>query len=1373
MDQSQLASLTVEQQRELLAKLLRQKAAAVNRFPMSAGQQGLWHAFRRSPHLTAFNVFLPTRVRDPFQPEALRQSINFIAERHTALRTTFTDEGGQLMQIVHDRFDPAFSVTEMIGASEEAIRQRVMLETLVPFDLTKDRLLRISVYKLADNDWVILALTHHIIVDFWSLVLILSELRQCYPMFAAGLTPKLPPPVDNYRQFVHEQTQLLSSAAGAKLAEFWKRNIDLVSPVLELPLDKPRPPAFTNRADCVPIKLSPDVSRRVTQLASQCKATPFAVMHSAMQVLLHRYSRQEEFFIGSPFAGRLHQKFEQTVGFFINMLPVKASILPGQSFAQLIQQTSNRLVDTLEHEAYPIAEIVRRSAISRDPSRSPLFQVSCTFERAQKQEELGRASFLFPEQKVVFQFGGLHQESFYIPHPTCHYDLEFVFEHGVNGLQALLIYCRDLFTADSMQCIAANFASLLDSLIDNPQQPLDRLAWPYHPKTGVKQSKNGVASRDQLSQTVPEQILRSAAAYPDTIALKTDKIQLSYRDYVSASQALCQQLLARGVQMEDLVPVVCRDGASAFVGMLAVQLAGAAAVPVDISQPSIDLRNLLGETGARCVLTDQAVELSSVIDEHCLIPILLHSNVLNGRDVSATVPLVKSTNLAYMIYTSGSTGIPKGVLIEHRSICNTLNWRRRVLPLDSRDRVVMLLSHQFDAALGIGWSCLTQGATIVWPTEQVKRDPGQLLSILQSEAITVLPAVPSLLRVISANPQLAECRHLRLVWTGGEAIPADLPEQIRLQTNASFWNLYGPTEAAVEATAIEITHHLPTENMTIGFPIDGTEVLAVDAHQQIVPTTVPGELAIAGVGLARGYYNDDLLTAKKFIPDPRDSSSRLYLTGDLGRILPDGRVEFLGRDDHQVKLRGYRIELGEIEAALQSYPDVDRAAVIVSGNETPAAQLIAYVSSPSADSIDIESLRTFLAQRLAAYKLPAAIVPLASMPLTSSGKVDRKRLPTVIPQQSWLSNIVLPRNDWEQFLADAWCAELKLTTVGIHQNFFEIGGSSLQAAMLTTQLSKQLQINVPTALLFDLADIAQLAERLAALHPQVLAARFGHECISFYEQNESSSDGSPHPLLAPLKPSGDQPPVFMVHPPGGIVVCYRELSRYLPSSQPLWAIRSRGLHGAEQLPESIEQMAADYLQALQTVQPHGPYTIGGWSLGGLVAYEMAKQLLAAGQKIKRLVFLDTTIPEGAASCVPIEEQVNVGLEYGIELTLDQLGELSPEEQLPLLHDHADKLGILAGQSAPEVVERVLSDLQNLFHHHVGLSRKYRLTPMDARLLLLRPEEVPFDLKVSEDRGWRHLLPRVEVRFVPGHHHSMVQAPQVKRLAEVLSQNLLT
>lgn len=1424
---SQLASLSDAQQRALLARLLAEKSQTSSPFPMSFGQQGLWHAYRRDPQSTAFNVFLPTRIRGPLCPEALKQSIHLVAQRHSALRTTFSDANNQLTQLVSQSLEPEFAVRDMSGASDDQILKEVDREVRRPFGLEQGPLLRVIVLRIASHDWIVVAITHHIIVDFWSLIVILSELRAIYPQIAAGRRPVLAHAFDNYRDFVNQQQLLLRSDEGKRLSEYWQHTLQGTSTVLDLPTDFQRPSAFTQRAGSTAIHIRPGVSPRIAQLSSAVRATPFAIVHAALQVLLQRYSRQTSFFVGSPFSGRSHHQFEQTVGFFINMLPVKASVDPEQTFADLVRQTSTRLLETLDHEALPVAEIVQQAAIPRDPSRSPLFQVSCTFERAQKREELGRAGFLFPGQTKVFDFAGMRQESFYVPHPTCHYDLEFVFEHSDEGLSAMLIYCCDLFSHSAMQQMAVNLSGLLESLLHQPGLPLVNVPWSR--AEILEKNTTCVSARLPKSSpikvdsflhyrgpTVDDLIRQAALTTPNQPALQWAHQSVSYRQLLQVAEKLSHRLVRGGFVKDRLVPVVCRQGPHAFAAMLAVHLAGGAAVPIDRNQPSIALDRLLHDAQTHTILTDGAdnqpttgfpVEClpvsfdtppSSSVDHfdgstsHCD-PLTSAGN----QSLEAIRSLRDATALAYMIYTSGSTGEPKGVMVEHRSICNTLQWRKRSLPLTNRDKVLMLLSHQFDAAIGIGWSTLAQGASLVWPDAMAKRDPTLLIEEIRRNEITILPIVPSFLRILAQHPSFALCTSLQSIWVGGEPLPPELPLLIRDRLEVRIWNLYGPTEAAVEATAADVTQHAPTMNMTIGRPIDGTEVMIIDSCGRPVPSCVPGEIAIAGRGLARGYYKDADLTAQRFVPHPFQPDSRMYLTGDLGRQLPDGNIQFLGRLDHQVKLRGYRIELGEVESVLESHAQVNRAAVVLHKASSTAPKLIAYISplthelprgldssvaqttqGPAAqtNTIDTDSVAEYLTAKLAHYKRPSELIVLDSLPLTSSGKVDRKQLPSPQFHQDAAEEQALPRNGLEQWLSRQWCQELALESLGIYQNFFEAGGSSLQAALVTTQLSSDLGVHVPTALLFDLATIAQVARRLANLYPEVIRERFGQSALEFYSQADSHAAQTAvsrvHSLLAPLKPKGNRPPLFMVHPPGGIVVCYRELARHLPDDQPLWAIRSRGLHGHEAMPTTLPEMAEDYLQAIRSIQPKGPYILGGWSLGGLVAYEMARQLTQEGQPLDRLILLDSTIPEGAASCVPASEQVNVGLEYGIEMTLDQLGGLTAEQQLPMLYEHAARLGILTEQSAPEVVQQVLKDLQHLFGHHVRLSRAYRLEPIDVKLLLIRPQEVPFALDVTADRGWRHLVPDVRVRFVPGHHHSMVQAQHAQRLADVITQELM-
>jgi len=1459
-----LASMSPAEQRALLTRLLQEKTRLNKRFPMSAGQQGLWHAFRRDPSATPFNVFLPSRYRDVLKVQALQQAIEWVARRHPCLRTVFSDAGGELTQEVRDELLPEFTVQPLLGASDDEARATIVAETVRPFDLETGPLLRLKLYQLASDDWIVLACTHHIIVDFWSLVVILQELRQGLahftrgPQGSEGRVPNELPSGASYADFVREQGELLRSPRGQAMQSYWLEQAQLASPVLDLPLDRLRPSVFTGRAASVPLPFGATTGAQVSRLAHRIKATNFAVVHASLQVFLGRLSQQSSFYIGSPFSGRMNAKFERTVGFFVNMLPLQVELDERLSFVDLIQHTSRTLLAALENEMVPIADIVHAARIPRDPSRSPLFQVSCTYEKSHVKEEAGRAGFLFPTKTIEWEFGGLKQESFYVPHSTCHYDLEFVFEQTGEELQGLLLYCSDLWEPETAKHLAAHFCQLVECLLNNANRPLSEVAWPVaaEPTSKISRWTEFSGNPETHTETLCDLFYAAAQDQPTAMALQIDQRGLSYAEWMGAAERTANVLRDLSIGPGDLVPVIAERGPLAFLAIMAVQLCGAAAVPVDASQPAIAWPQLATDTGCKLLLADELQYAWLVATFAETRPTVLRMESLFGSnleearglgvttvatalpDTGPVIADIDNQHAAYVVYTSGSTGKPKGVIIEHAAVVNTMRWRQQAVPLTSSDRVLMLLSHQFDAGLGMAWTTLTQGATLVWPDTALPPDdllapngtlarenhatpgnyttsgnrgqqarvsvfdPQPLIDQIQRDGITVLPAIPSLMKVLVQHPDFVRCRTLRYLWTGGEAMPSDLPAQVRRVTQARLWNFYGPTEAAIEATAADVTDHPMNRQPPIGWPIAGAEVLIVDAHQRPVPMTLPGEIAIAGAGLARGYLNAPELTDRKFIPHPcaPQSGRRAYLTGDRGRRRSDGQIEFLGRSDFQVKLRGYRIELGEIEAVLEAHPLVRRAAVTVMEANTPAASLAAFLeidlsAIPSAagclgepldERLDkhaqatgaveaaLAEVRAAAREQLAPYKVPTAWQVLPRLPLNTSGKVDRKQLPSHVAASATTSSCTPPRTPLEAHLEQLWCSVLTSGSIGVERNFFDAGGSSLQAAIVTSRISTDLGVSVPTSLLFDLADIAQLAMHLVVNQPEVIAQRFGAACVAQQLQLQlqqtgrvTAASGPPsveHPLIAGLKTTGSHRPIFMVHPPGGIVVCYRELAGALATDQPLYAIRSRGLHAAETLPQSLREMAADYLAAMQTVQPAGPYVVGGWSLGGLVAYEIAQLLLEQGEQVSKLILLDTTIPVGSTDLVPASEQVNVGLEYGIELSLDELAGLGPEEQLPFLWQHAQQLGVLSDDAPPEVVEQALRELQGLFHHHVQLARRYRPLPLAADVLLIRPREVPFELQVREDRGWRFLARSVEVRFVAGHHHSMVQQPHVQELA---------
>ena len=853
----------------------------------------------------------------------------------------------------------------------------------------------------------------------------------------------------------------------------------------------------------------------------------------------------------------------------------------------------------------------------------------------------------------------------------------------------------------------------------------------------------------------------------------------TYHQLQQIAGRIAANLRDLGIGRGDYVCVSAQRGAQAITAILGVMKSGAAVIPIDASQSAVSLENLLQDSDAKLVIVDQPTEWSK---DSTTRVVTIESLVADSPQADQPPQSPLPDDLAYVIYTSGSTGRPKGVMVSHAAIANTLQWRNNEVVLSADDRILMPLSHQFDAGFGIAFSILAQGAQIIWTDKGSHRDVDAMIGQVIRDQITVLMAVPSLLRLIVSHPRFKECRCVQQIWAGGESMPAELPEMIWKHSAARIWNFYGPTEAAVEATACEVKEQDSRRPIPIGKPILNTEILILDDSFAPVPNTVPGQIAIRGRGLAQGYLNQPELTDQAFIilPGDTEQNSRVYLTGDLGRKRVDGQIEFLGRIDDQVKISGYRIELEEIEATLRLHPSIENAAVKVLHPETAAAQLAAFVAirDSQADEQQLtDSLRRHVADRLPAFKRPKAWQILNSLPVGPSGKVNRRLLPDAIDHSS-VAEYVTPSTPLEKHLAEMWAEMLEIDFVGVNQNFFQLGGSSLQAAMMTSKLSEDLGVHVPTALLFDLADIAKLSQRLVQLYESEMASRFSIESVTAYSQSvvtgiHSSTGGESHvtvanhPLLAPLKKSGDRRPIFMVHPPGGIVVCYRELADQLHEDQPLFAIRSRGLHGREQLPATLAEMAADYIDAIKVAQPDGPYILGGWSLGGIIAYEMAQQLLGSGENVDQLILLDSTIPAGSTDLVD-DTEMAAGQEYGLDLTLDELSALKADDQLPFLWQHAVNLGVLNDETPPEVVTQVIEDLQSLFHNHVDLTSNYKLAPINAQILLVRPSEVPFQIETSEDRGWSKLAPSVQVHYVPGHHHSMVQMPQVAELAKLLT-----
>ncbi|MEM6470404.1 MAG: amino acid adenylation domain-containing protein, partial [Planctomycetota bacterium] len=951
-------------------------------------------------------------------------------------------------------------------------------------------------------------------------------------------------------------------------------------------------------------------------------------------------------------------------------------------------------------------------------------------------EEQGRAGFLLGDEGASRQFAGMRQEAYFVEHPTCHYDLEFVFEFTRTHLRGMVCYCRDLFVPSTIETLIQQFESLVTEALARPETPLHQLPW-------------------SLSQ-LPEP---PTAVQAETIPRHLAKVD---GKFLADARAFACRLLERGVERGHFVPVIFPRGRDAWIAILGLQWIGAIPIPIDADGPAVKLETILADTGFRKIVAEeQPPNWVRECDQPLISLADSQVGVVSELDATGPVP----TDAAYVIYTSGSTGQPKGVRVSHAAICNTLAWRRRSVQLSSNDRVLILLSHQFDASMAVVLTTIGQGARPIWYRKDSSGfDLDQLVEQIIEDQITVLPAVPSLLKAVASHRRFEECTSLREIWSGGESITHDLIEKYRETLGCSIWNFYGPTEAAVEATAIHATHCDTSYAVPIGYPIDNVQVLVVDELYRPVPNGVPGQLAIAGAGLADGYQNRSDLTASAFVTlNDGHARRRIYLTGDRGRIRTDGAIEFLGRLDDQVKVNGYRIELDEIDAILQQFPEVARGAVALR-NET----LVAFVEFDEGIQAKDRSvrLRRFLADKLPTYKRPSRVVFVDRLPLSSSGKVQRSKLASFAIEDAPTN---VDRSPLEQYVHEAFVKHLDVDHLSDDENFFEAGGTSLQAAILTSDLSQDLGFSVPSSMLFDLGDVQAVSARLAELHPQAITGRFGDESliVSRQRRSELRMDSLLADFSREAPDHTSKNHVFMIHPPGGIVICYRELARELRPDRSLVAVRSRGLHGDEPLPLSLAEMAREYVDAIRSRQPEGPYLVGGWSLGGVIAYEVARQICESKAVVDQLILIDSTVPEESDP-----DSAKVGQEYGLDFSLKQLAAMSPEEQLPFLYEHAERIGVLEDGAPEVVINKFLQDLRRLFSCHVDLCRNYQLETLDVPVTLFRPNEVSGIADARLDRGWGKWVRSVDVHYVSGHHHSMVQAQGAAEMSHQLRRSSL-
>ncbi|WP_254640141.1 non-ribosomal peptide synthetase [Chitinophaga sp. GbtcB8] len=1032
-------------------------------YALSAAQRRLWVLSQFEEGSIAYNMPGVYVLEGQLDEAAFSTAFDQLITRHEILRTVFKEnEQGDVQQYILSPEAAGFAITFQDLRKENCqpadIKQLVQAVTQVPFNLSAGPLMRAVLYQLTDAKWLLSFTMHHIISDGWSMGILVNELSKLYNAQINGEQLALTPLSIQYKDYAAWQQQQLAEGQLAAHRAYWLQQFAAEPPVLDLPSDYARPAVKTYNGSHVQLTVNKSLQEGLQQLSQRTGASIFMSLLAAVKVLLYRYTWQEDLVTGTPVAGRYHHQLEDQVGFYVNTLAIRSAIKRTDSFIHVLEQVKKTTLDAYTHQAYPFDQLVDELQPERSLSHHPLFDVMVVLQ------EKETAAATIANGKLQH----LTASPFNVEQNLSKFDLTFSFTESEEGIIADLEYNTDIYAAWRIEQYLAHFVQLLTAIVKDPQAPVGRIRYtsPQEEQVLLEQF-NPAAIAYPRNKTIHELFEAQAAQTPDQVAIVAGNTQLTYRELNEKANQLaaCLRDLYQ-VKNEEPVGLITERSIEMAIGMLGILKSGAAYVPVDPAHPAERIQYMLEDAGIRtAVITDETLKANLNIS--ACEQVVIKDNDLIAQFPTANLPLVNDAgSLVYVIYTSGSTGKPKGVQVEHRSLVNLCYWHNRSFKVTADSKATVYSSISFDAAGWEVWPYLLSGAALYPLPDETRLDLPALVAFIQEQKIThcFLPTVISEKLADLAPGELANVQ----VLTGGDALRNTGNGHLQLVNN------YGPTENTVVTTSINLHNSNDPALIPIGKPIDNTQVYILDEDLQLQPIGITGEICIAGDGLARGYLNQPVLTAGKFIAHPFKPGQRLYRTGDTGRWLPDGNIAFTGRKDEQVKIRGYRIELGEIEHTLQNHPDIETAIVLAQSLSEAGPELVAYIVAKAA--LPLAELRAYLGKTLPAYMLPAYVMQLEQLPLNASGKVDRKKLP--MPAGDALTagaTYVAPRNATEQELVNIWQEILGRDGIGIKDNFFELGGHSLKATRLASQLYKRFETKIALKDLFKHAVLEEQA----------------------------------------------------------------------------------------------------------------------------------------------------------------------------------------------------------------------------------------------------------------------------------------------------------
>jgi aspartate racemase len=1289
-------------------------------FPLSSIQKQLWFTEQMHPDSPVNNISFCYRLYGKLNITALETAFTEILRRHEVLRARFTNNKGMPQQSIAPLERISLPCADLSRMPHD-VREREGLAMAAawfarPFDLGSGQLLRASVLRLSSDEHLLAVAVHHIAFDGWSLGVFCQDLACAYRAAANGAKDaSLSPLPIQYADFAAWQQDWLESDEASRQLKYWSSRLAGAGEPLQLPLDHPRPvrQSFRGAETVREIPVSTVVS--LTKAARQENATLYMALYSAFRLLLARHTGQSDILVSTPVAGRSRTPADRLIGCFINTVTLRTAVDENLSFARWLGEVKTEILEALANHELPFDRVLDDLRPVRDPSRPTLAQAWFSLQNSVRSE---------------LYLPGVIATHIPLEAKTSRFDLGLdVFPVG-GRLRCVFTYNSDLFLPATVERLASHFERLVAGMAARPAATLAEIDM----LTPAERSQI-VVEWNETKAVVPRQacvhdlFAAQALETPGAVAVEFGRKRLTYRELDEQSTNLAAHLRKLGVAAESLVGVCLDRSLEMLIAVLGVLKAGGAYVPLDPAFPDERLAYMLEDSGATVLIaggghTGRFPNYSGAVvsfEEGMLFP---------TDDAAATPAAVTPENLAYVLYTSGSTGKPKGIMVEHRSLVNFLESMRREPGMSRDDVLLAVTTMSFDIAGLELYLPLIAGAKVVIAGRAAAADGRELARLIAQRRITVMQATPATWRLLLETGWTGS-RKLRALC-GGEALSRELADAL-LPRTAALWNMYGPTETTVWSLLTRVEPG--TGPISIGRPIANTTVYILDSCGRPVPAGVTGHLHIGGLGVARGYRNLAERTAQAFAanPIPERCGERIYHTGDLARYRPDGQVEFLGRADGQVKIRGYRIETAEIESVLRRHEAVRDAVVVVRGTSETDKQLAAWVIPAARDLQPAADIRKHAGTQLPAYMIPGTIHFVEEFPLTPNGKVDRRALAASnaapAAQPSPAGAALTP---FESVLLRIFEDLFEFTPIGVNDNFFDLGGHSLLAARLVARIEKETGHNIPVGTLFESPTVRQLASAIAGV-----TYRTASPLVRLNQEGDESRE-----------------PLFCVHWLNAKLVTFQKITLLLRQDRPIFGLQIQLGPDEVNNIHTIEDMASLYLREIRQHRPHGPYHLAGSCLGGVVAFEMARQLLADGEEVGLLLMIDAPMPGKMALLHERNFAVHYFDRYLGEFLLSPFGAVKRWAR--------ETLRRFASRREKSTSSRAVKQIAKI---SMGAARKYRPQLYPNKLTLFMCSDAP--MRAYEDRrlAWDEVAQGgLEVHIVPGDHATMEQEPNVQVLA---------